>query len=37
MPKRLGGASAGKVTVGGGARIEVVGGPAPGNNLQYTP
>jgi N-acetylneuraminic acid mutarotase len=29
--------SASRVTLNGKARIELVGGPAPGNNLQYAP
>ena len=37
MPKMLDGLSAARVTLNGMARIEVVGSPAPGNNLQYTP
>ena len=37
LPEMRSGFSASKVTLDGKARIEVVGGPAPGNNLQYVP
>jgi N-acetylneuraminic acid mutarotase len=37
MPSTRAGMAAAKVFVNGQARIELVGGPAPGNNLQYTP
>lgn len=37
MPERRDGISAARVVVNGKARIAVVGGPRPGNNLQYVP
>jgi N-acetylneuraminic acid mutarotase len=37
MPERRDGISASRVTVDGKARLEVVGGSRPGNNLQYLP
>jgi N-acetylneuraminic acid mutarotase len=37
MPSGRTGIAASPVTVNGQARIEVIGGPAPGNNLQYVP
>jgi N-acetylneuraminic acid mutarotase len=37
LPQLRPGAAAGKVTLNGLGRIELVGGPAPGNNLQYVP
>jgi N-acetylneuraminic acid mutarotase len=37
MPSARSGIAASPVTVNGQVRIEVIGGPAPGNNLQYVP
>jgi hypothetical protein len=37
LPRTRPGASAARVFLGGRARIELVGGTLPGNNLQYTP
>jgi hypothetical protein len=37
LPRTRPGASAARVFLGGRARIELVGGSLPGNNLQYTP
>ncbi len=37
VPRTRPGASAARVFLGGRARIELVGGTLPGNNLQYTP
>ena len=37
IPRVEWGLSAGRVVVNGQARLEVVGGARPGNNLQYIP
>jgi hypothetical protein len=37
MPTLRLGIAATRVVLNGKARIEVVGGPKPGNNLQYLP
>jgi N-acetylneuraminic acid mutarotase len=37
MPTARGGMAAGRVIVNGQARLQVVGGARPGNNLQYVP
>jgi Kelch motif len=37
LPNARANGSASRVSVNGASRIELVGGPRPGNNLQYTP